>query len=396
MRVSYLELVRRKEALKERVRRILGPEGYKRAKEDPHSRRRPRPCGLTIHTAVGCPNKCTYCYIQDMGFSFTQAKPYHLKGEELVLALLENRHFLPGIEGTYLVFGSISDPFLREAKPRTLEYMERISRYLGNPVQFATKAYISEELARRLSNMKLILSPLITVVTIHKWRELEPNAPDPEKRLKTIRNLRREGLYPFLFLRPLLPGINEDEIEEIIEYSKRSGAVGVVVGGFRVSHLILERLRKMGFDIEPILRRIKKRRLLGREQVSLGLRDMKMQVLNIAKEKGLKAVLTACCAMTNVLNMMGKELPCASLCFLGKMCTGDKYCGNKCALKLPEVSEEDVKAAIESELRVRVIDFKADGRIIASVRRWNGYSSFRDGIRLLSSLYRRRVEVLVE
>ncbi|MEM4497864.1 MAG: radical SAM protein, partial [Nitrososphaerota archaeon] len=39
------------------------------ARRDPHARRLPRPCGLTVHTGLGCKFGCLYCYIYDMGFS---------------------------------------------------------------------------------------------------------------------------------------------------------------------------------------------------------------------------------------------------------------------------------------------------------------------------------------
>jgi len=71
-------------------------------------------------------------------------KPYHLTGDELVLALLLNRFFKPGREGTFLAFGSVTDPLHQACIERTMEYLAAIERFLGNPVN----SQLKEELPR--------------------------------------------------------------------------------------------------------------------------------------------------------------------------------------------------------------------------------------------------------
>jgi len=88
---------------------------------------------------------------------------------------------------------------------------------------------------------------------------LEPNAPPPSERLDFIRELRNAGLKPMLFLRPLIPGIVDKEIDDILDEAKSAGAVGVVAGALRVSPLILSRMEKAGINLAEIKRRIKRR-----------------------------------------------------------------------------------------------------------------------------------------
>ena len=95
---SYVNIMALKQKLLKDLACKLNKHDYLVAINDPHARRLPRACGITIHTAIGCPNACLYCYIQDMGFEFKEAKPYPLNEIQIVIALLANEYFLPGFE----------------------------------------------------------------------------------------------------------------------------------------------------------------------------------------------------------------------------------------------------------------------------------------------------------
>ena len=130
------ETIAKKEEIKETLSRKVN---VKKVVKDHHAIRKPRPCGITVHTAIGCVGACTYCYISDMGFSKGRAEPYPLNGEELVAALVHNDRFFPGIYGTPIALGSVTDPLSRVSLSKTLDYLSAIYEYLGNPVQFSTK-----------------------------------------------------------------------------------------------------------------------------------------------------------------------------------------------------------------------------------------------------------------
>lgn len=393
---SFSSLYAKKLLLREESERSLGRDSAERAAKDGHAKRRPRPCGLTVHSVVGCSARCAYCYVPDMGFDFARARPYGLTKEELIYALLANPHFFPTIAGTYLPFGSIGEPFHPVGAKRTLEYMAGIAKVLGNPIQFSTKMLVSERLAEELGKVRgSPISPLVTVVTLREHGRLEPDAPLPRARLDGMRALRKRGLHPFLFFRPIIPGVNVDEAEEVFEEARESGAVGVVLGGLRVTEAIVRRLRERGFDVEQILSRTG--RLKGAEQVNVFVADLKRELIELARDRGLIPLASACCATTlSIMLETGIRIPCANLCFAKRgYCT---RCPVNCSGIRVEVEEEDVKLAASEILGVeckRVESCDELVKIVASpkseVRRLKRRTYL---LRILESIYRKRIVVV--
>ncbi len=288
------EIIALKEEIRDKLSHKLSKKEIREAVHDPHARRRPRPCGLTVHTGIGCPLRCVYCYIYDMGFQ-SNARQYPLSPEQLVYALASNPYFIPGRNGTLIAMGSVTEPFLPQTKDLSIRYIEAITKYLGNPIQFSTKIYIDKRDAQRIASIDPDISPLITIITIKHRAELEPYAPIPELRFKTIENLSEAGLKPILFYRPIIPGIAEEEYEEILARAKAAGAIGIVAGGLRVTKNILSRLSEKGVPVKEILQRIT-RPLRGNEQVPVRVSDLKMKIKDKALSLGLIFFPQACMA----------------------------------------------------------------------------------------------------
>jgi DNA repair photolyase len=265
-----LDLIKRCEA-------IVGTEGIKRARLNNHSHRKPIQCGLTIHPGNDCAYSCVYCYIPDMGFKFKKPKPCELSPEELVLALLYNRDFLPGRNGTYIAIGSVVEPFQPELKSLTLGYIAELAK-MGNPLQFSTKSYLARVDAETIRSACNWASPLITILTLDdaKAHALEPLAPKPRERLSTIKNLASAGLKPFLFLRPILPGIvTIEEYSNLIDETIRHGANGVVMGNLRVTKRIIEGMKRKELDVSEI---VKRARLIDDRQRAIPVLDIQNKI----------------------------------------------------------------------------------------------------------------------
>ena len=335
----------KQEIIKELEREIKDRSRLRKIKRDAHTKRIPIACGITVHMGFHCPFNCVYFYIEEMGFKFKETEPYPLSGKELALALLYNPSFVPGRNGTFIALGSIVDPFYPTVKEKTFEFIKTISTFLGNPIQFSTKMYLDEESVSRLREVvgKNPLSPLITIITINKAKQIEPKAISPELRFRTIENLRDFGFKPFVFIRPIIPGITDEEIDSILTSSKEYGAEGIVAGSLRVNKRILSRLEEAGVEVHKIKNRIKG--TLGDHQIVIEETDLKKQVVQTALRLGLLAYNSACCANAYVANV-----PCYNLCFFTNRCV---RCPNDCISKLPTVDITDVEYCLKAAFNVK-------------------------------------------
>ncbi|HDH07266.1 MAG TPA: radical SAM protein [Thermoproteales archaeon] len=391
---SYRAYLAKKYAIKSNLETVLSYESIRKAEKDYHAKRFPRPCGLTVHVAINCPLACKYCYIEDMGFHFTKAIPYALTGEELAYSLVANRFFVPGFHGTYIAMGSISEPFLPNVVEKTLEYVKAISKYLGNPIQLSTKIPINDETIDLLVKFSknTTINPLITVITLSKYKSLEPRAPKPEDRFDFMRRLTRKGIPVMLFLRPLLPGIKIEEYKQILKNAKKAGAKGFIVGSLRITKNIVNRLKEAGPPIKVRLNETS-------TQVPYPMPQLKNEVIKLGKELGLIPFKAACCALTySIYITKGISYPCYGLCYVNrKFCT---ECPAQCYKKLPQILEEDVIFAFKKEFNVkvkRVEEYDFTLKVIVESKRdrnrvWNKSKR----LKILETIYRRKIIVLSE
>ncbi|MEM1585909.1 MAG: radical SAM protein [Candidatus Bathyarchaeia archaeon] len=300
--VKLLELKRR--VLKD-ISVQLSPECKLKASKDHHAKRRPRPCGMTIHTGIGCNYLCIYCYIYDMGFP-AEPKPYPLEPREMTYALALNPYVIP--ERTLAAYGSVTEPFLPETAGYAISYMREVYKWLKLPTQVSTKAILTEEILRGISSGDLKTSILVTAITISN-RRIEPRAPDPAKRIKSAGQASKMGLGVSLFMRPIIPGVTDVEAGKILKLAVESGVKSVVLGSLRATERILRNLDRCGANVDEIKRRLT-RPLAGSTQIEVRLADQKGRIKRIAEDLGLMVFRAACeaniyehgkhCAMCNM------------------------------------------------------------------------------------------------
>lgn len=289
---KIIRFIEDKKQIIDKLSEILDKESINKAILDHHSIRRPRPCGITIHTGIGCSIACSYCYIYDMGFP-AKVRPYPLTALELVYALARNPYIVP--HKTFAAYGSVTEPFLSETRDKAIMYIANVYKWLFLPSQISTKISIDDELAKKLKNTDPSISVLITLVTIDKASELEGFAPSPLDRLKGIQIASRHNLSIYLFIRPIIPGVTDRELNTIIKLGAEYNVKGVVFGSLRITNSIIQRLRYRKVAINEIINRVS---ILprGREQVLVKVNDIINRAKKIVQDYGLKLFRSACMA----------------------------------------------------------------------------------------------------
>lgn len=318
---------------REEIQEGMDEASIERALKDYHARRKPRHCGMTVHSGIGCDNECVYCYVPEMSFTAGGPRPYPLSPREFALALASNPWILPTRWGTFLAFGSVADPFHPQLAEKTVDYMRVAKAVLGNPIQFSTKMPPAQQHMSFFQNLpREGVSPLITVVTTKRHRALEPKAPPPSQRLEFAEKLAKMGYRVALFLRPIIPGVTDREVSDILDEAKSHGIGVVVAGSLRITENIMERMKASGIAINEVLKRTKR---VSKRQIPIYSRDLKKMVARECEKRNLVYLDSACCATA-----LATGVPCIELCWLVGRCTG---CPNKCYEKVPELSSNEAR-----------------------------------------------------
>lgn len=309
---SFIELLELKKRIIEELGGGLSGESIVKASRDPHAFRKPRQCGVTIHTGVGCSYMCAYCYVYDMGFP-AKPKPYPLSPVELAYSLALNPYVVP--MRTLAAYGSVTEPFLKETVSRAVEYITNIYKYFKLPSQVSTKSSLSSEVLEALMHGDKCLSILITVVTLEKHRVIEKGAPSPVDRLEGALRALKSGFRAALFIRPIVPGLTDREFEEILSLAELHGVREIVLGSLRATYTNVARMKALGLDTSEIELRLPRKPGVG-EQVAVYSADLKAKLRKLAVERGFKVFESACAANISAHNeycSMCSKGPCGSL-----------------------------------------------------------------------------------
>ena len=181
----------------------------------------------------GCEHGCVYCYARPthayLGYSPGLDFETKLVFKPQVAELLEKELRKPGYIPRTLALGSNTDPY--QPVERTLKLTRAVLEVLdrfNHPVGIVTKSSgVLRDLDIRSSMAKRTLVRVhisITTLDPHLARVMEPRAATPARRLHTIAELTRAGVPSGVLAAPMIPALNDAELEKILEASARAGA----------------------------------------------------------------------------------------------------------------------------------------------------------------------------
>ena len=193
------------------------------------------PFDRSINPYRGCEHGCIYCYARPshayLGFSPGLDFETRLVFKPDAAALLRAELARPGYTCAPIALGSNTDPY--QPVERDLGITRAVLEVLaecGHPVMIVTKSARVERDIDILGAMAgaNLCSVAVSVTTLDRSlaRRMEPRASAPHRRLETVRRLSRAGVPTEVMAAPMIPFLNDGELETILEHAREAGALG--------------------------------------------------------------------------------------------------------------------------------------------------------------------------
>ncbi|HEU4458012.1 MAG TPA: PA0069 family radical SAM protein [Methylibium sp.] len=210
------------------------------------------PFELAINPYRGCEHGCIYCYARPThsyldlspGLDFETKLVAKVNAAELLKRELGRRGYVP----SPINIGSATDAYQPiERRLRLTRAVLEVLCACEHPFTIVTKsAGIERDLdliapAARRRQAQVFIS--VTTLDAALARRLEPRAASPRRRLLTVRRLADAGVPVDVNLAPVIPFINEPEIEDIVAAAAEAGA--------RAMHYTVLRLP---WEVAPLFR----------------------------------------------------------------------------------------------------------------------------------------------
>jgi DNA repair photolyase len=187
----------------------------------------------SINPYRGCEHGCIYCFARPThawlglspGLDFESQLYYKSDAAELLKKELAK----PRYQCQPLALGAVTDPY--QPIERELKLTREILQILSDcehPVQIVTKSslvvrdidILAPMAARQLAGVCIS----ITTLDRHLARVMEPRAHTPEKRLNAVAQLSKAGIPVTVLTAPIIPMLNDCEIEALLQKAHETGA----------------------------------------------------------------------------------------------------------------------------------------------------------------------------
>jgi DNA repair photolyase len=200
----------------------------------------------SINPYRGCEHGCVYCYARPnhayVGLSPGLDFETRLFVKPNAPELLEREFSNPNYQPKTIMLGGVTDIYqpIERGYGITRALLDVMLRW-RHPVALITKSQLvvrDLDILEKLAARGLVKAA-ISVTTLDRRisRVMEPRAAAPHRRIETIRRLREAGVPTTVMVAPVVPGINDSEIENILEEASKAGASAA---GYVILRLPLE------------------------------------------------------------------------------------------------------------------------------------------------------------
>jgi len=193
------------------------------------------PFDRSINPYRGCEHGCIYCFARPthayLGLSPGLDFESRIFVKEDAATLLRAELSKPGYSCDIIALGANTDPY--QPIERKLEITRRILEVLRefrHPVGIVTKSALVQRdidiLAEMARDRLAVVSVSLTTLDRALARKMEPRAATPERRLETIAALSSAGIPVNVMTAPMIPALNDMEMERLLEAAAERGAKG--------------------------------------------------------------------------------------------------------------------------------------------------------------------------
>jgi DNA repair photolyase len=200
----------------------------------------------SINPYRGCEHGCVYCFARPthayLGLSPGLDFESKLFMKPNAQELLERELAAPGYVPKIIAIGTNTDPY--QPIERRQQIMRRILEVLdnaGHPVGIVTKSALvlrDLDILARMAKRDLVKVAIsVTTLDAKLARTMEPRASTPPRRLEALKQLVSSGVPASAMLAPIIPALNDAEIERILD---AVAATGVRNAGYVLLRLPLE------------------------------------------------------------------------------------------------------------------------------------------------------------
>ena len=186
----------------------------------------------SINPYRGCEHGCVYCFARPTHAYLGLSPGLDFESKLFVKpdapALLEKELSAAEYEPKMIAIGTNTDPYQpiereRQLMRGILEVLEKT----GHPVGIVTKSALvvrDIDILARMAKRNLAKVALsITSLDPKLARTMEPRASTPTKRLEALRQLSEAGIPTTVMVAPVIPALNDSEIERILDAAAHAG-----------------------------------------------------------------------------------------------------------------------------------------------------------------------------
>ncbi len=187
----------------------------------------------SINPYQGCEHGCIYCYARPShayknlspGIDFETKIFYKADAAKLLEKEITKQNY----QCRVIMLGANTDPY-QPAENRlkiTRSILEVLNRY-HHPVAIITKNTLIQrdlDILKSMAERQLIkVAVSMTTLSVALKQKMEPRTSTPKGRLNVIRALTAEKIPVRVMAAPMIPMINDMELEKILEFSREAGA----------------------------------------------------------------------------------------------------------------------------------------------------------------------------